>query len=163
MHSCWLSTTEKQPFHGAQRNHHNPFRRFNKLFDATSSSVIQLYITLLNLIQSQGNIMQTKSTHIASLIAGATFAAASFAAHATEPSPFAVKQLDQGYQVAQASAAEGKAKDGKCGEGKCGANKSKAHAEKKADGKCGGDKKMDGKCGGDKKMDGKCGAEKDKK
>ena len=38
--------------------------------------------------------------------------------------PFAMQELDQGYQVAEAEAGA-KAKDGKCGEGKCGAKTSK--------------------------------------
>jgi len=64
------------------------------------------------------------------------------AAHAVE-NPFAMKDLGNGYQVAE------KGKDGKCG------------GEKKAkDAKCGGDMKKakDAKCGNEKKMkDGKCG------
>jgi uncharacterized low-complexity protein len=67
------------------------------------------------------------------------------AAHAAE-NPFAMKDLGNGYQVAE------KAKDGKCGEGKCGSDKKDKDAKKAKDGKCGGDKKAkDGKCGGDKK------------
>tara|TARA_R110002049_G_scaffold273438_1_gene451175 strand:+ start:321 stop:512 length:192 start_codon:yes stop_codon:yes gene_type:complete len=42
-------------------------------------------------------------------------------AYAAESNPFALNDLSQGYQVAQAE----KAKDGKCGEGKCGASKKK--------------------------------------
>jgi uncharacterized low-complexity protein len=71
------------------------------------------------------------------------------AAHAAE-NPFAMKDLGNGYQVAE------KAKDGKCGEGKCGSDK------KAKDAKCGSDKKAkDAKCGGDKKAkDAKCGGDK---
>lgn len=70
-----------------------------------------------------------------------------------EDNPFAVKQLTQGYQLADGS----KGMEGNCGEGKCGAKE-----EKKSDGKCGAndDKKAEGKCGAkeeDKKSEGKCG------
>jgi len=68
------------------------------------------------------------------------------AANAAE-NPFAMKDLGQGYQVAE------KAKDGKCGEGKCGNDKKAKEEQKKGkDAKCGGDKKAkDAKCGGNKK------------
>lgn len=74
-------------------------------------------------------------------------------AYATGGNPFALNDLSQGYQVAQAVTAE-KAKDGKCGEGKCGAPQTQVKAK---DGKCG-----EGKCGGAtpakaKIKDGKCG------
>jgi uncharacterized low-complexity protein len=94
-----------------------------------------------------------------SLVAAVTFGSL---AHAAD-NPFAAKQLQAGYQLAQAD----KKMDGKCGEAKCGAEK-KAMAEKKKDGKCGeakcgADKKMekkaDGSCGG-KKSDASCGAKK---
>ncbi|MDP1862529.1 MAG: hypothetical protein Q8K52_01320 [Thiobacillus sp.] len=63
-------------------------------------------------------------------------------AYAANGNPFALNDLSQGYQIAQAE----KAKDGKCGEGKCGATKtSKATDAKAKDGKCG-----EGKCGGTK-------------
>ena len=94
-----------------------------------------------------------------SLAAGAAFAA-SFAlspmANAGD-NPFGMQKLDGGYQLAQAD----KKMDGKCG----GDNKmkdAKCGSDKKADGKCGADKAKDGKCGADKKAmdkkkDGKCG------
>ena len=63
-------------------------------------------------------------------------------AYAAESNHFALNDLSQGYQVAQAE----KAKDGKCGEGKCGASKTKATETKAKDGKCG-----EGKCGASKK------------
>ena len=69
-------------------------------------------------------------------------------------SPFAVSELQGGYQLAQAD----KAAEGKCGEGKCGANK--ANSEKMKDGSCGGDMKAkEGKCGGAnaKMKEGSCG------
>lgn len=84
-------------------------------------------------------------------------------AHAAD-NPFAAKQLQAGYQLAQAD----KKMDGKCGEAKCGAEK-KAMADKKKDGKCGeakcgADKRMekraDGSCGAGKKSDASCGANK---
>jgi len=97
------------------------------------------------------------SLTVCSLVAAATFGTA---AHAAD-NPFAAKQLQAGYQLAQAD----KKMDGKCGEAKCGADK-KGAAEKKKDGKCGeakcgadkkgaADKKKDGKCG-----EGKCGGDK---
>lgn len=104
---------------------------------------------------------------IASALAAVTLSPVATAAD----SPFAVKPLSAGYQLAQAD----KKADGKCGEAKCGAEK--RSAEKKKDGKCGeakcgadkkgemkggmmGDKKADGSCGADKKRDGSCGANK---
>ena len=60
--------------------------------------------------------------------------------------PFALRQLDGGYQLAQAD----KAKDAKCG------------ADKAKDAKCGADKAKDAKCGADKAKDGSCGADKKK-
>ncbi len=62
--------------------------------------------------------------------------------------PFAMQQLDSGYNVAMS--------EGTCGEGKCGDDK------KAKDGKCGGDKgKAKGKDGKDKEAkcgEGKCGS-----
>ena len=82
---------------------------------------------------------------LGSIVAAALFSTTAFAGD----NPFAVKQLDKGYQLAQAD----KKMDGKCGEAKCGAEKK---MDKKRDGKCG-----EAKCGTDKKMDkkadGKCG------
>ena len=81
-------------------------------------------------------------------------------AYAANGNPFALNDLSQGYQVAQAE----KSKDGKCGEGKCGAIKTTKSTEaavaKAKDGKCG-----EGKCGGTKNpqaadpkaKEGKCG------
>lgn len=63
--------------------------------------------------------------------------------------PFAVNQLESGYQVADKHA-DGKCGEGKCGEGKCG-------GEKDAEGKCGEGKCGEGKCGGEKTSEGKCG------
>lgn len=95
------------------------------------------------------------------LALGSTFAAAAVLPAQAAGNPFAAKQLDVGYQVAQADT---KAKDGKCGEGKCGADQKagKAKDGKCGEAKCGGDKKpnskaKDGKCG-----EGKCGADKKK-
>lgn len=82
-------------------------------------------------------------------------------AYAANGNPFALNDLSQGYQVAQAE----KAKDGKCGEGKCGATKAAeapaATAVKAKVGKSSGTKTTpsadpkakEGKCG-----EGKCGA-----
>lgn len=95
-----------------------------------------------------------------SLVAAVTLGSV---AHAAD-NPFAAKQLQAGYQLAQAD----KKMDGKCGEAKCGAEK-RAAAEKKKDGKCGeakcgAEKKMekraDGSCGAGKKSDASCGANK---
>ncbi|VAW92030.1 hypothetical protein MNBD_GAMMA23-862 [hydrothermal vent metagenome] len=127
--------------------------------------------------------MSNKTIKPISIVLGAIFAttlAASNIANASETgaNPFAMTNLEGGYQVAKdgkcggnmsdskkmdGKCGEGKAmkkKDGKCGEGKCGGNK----ASKKKDAKCGAgmkkDKaKMGGKCGSDhKKMnEGKCG------
>lgn len=85
-------------------------------------------------------------------------------AYASSGNPFALSDLSQGYQVAQAATTE-KAQDGKCGEGKCGSKKSvKAKDGKCGEGKCGATKAKaddakvkDGKCG-----EGKCGAPKKK-
>lgn len=92
-----------------------------------------------------------KKQTFASLAVGSVFAATALTplAHAAD-NPFAAKQLQSGYQPAQAD----KKAEGKCGEAKCGADKKAV--EKKKDGKCG-----EAKCGADKKMDkkadGKCG------
>jgi uncharacterized low-complexity protein len=100
------------------------------------------------------------SLSVCSLMAAAGLASV---AHAAD-NPFAAKQLQAGYQLAQAD----KKVDGKCGEAKCGADK-KQMTEKKKDGKCGeakcgADKKMekkaDGSCGAGKKSDASCGAKK---
>jgi uncharacterized low-complexity protein len=95
---------------------------------------------------------------------GSAFAAVAALPAQAAGNPFAAKQLDAGYQIAQADMkAETKAKDGKCGEAKCGADKK---MDKKKDGKCGeakcgADKKAkEASCGGDKKKDASCGAKK---
>jgi uncharacterized low-complexity protein len=96
-----------------------------------------------------GEIVMKKQTNtslaLGSIVAATLFSPAVFAGD----NPFAVKQLDAGYQLAQAD----KKVDGKCGEAKCGAEKK---MDKKQDGKCG-----EAKCGSDKKKDkkadGKCG------
>jgi len=77
--------------------------------------------------------------------------------HATE-SPFAIKSLSSGYQVAEAN---GKMKDGKCGAGKCGSGMKKEKAE---EGKCSAEMKgKEGSCHGDmKSKEGSCSAEKGK-
>ena len=106
-----------------------------------------------------------KKQNLVSLTACSIVAAAALGsvAHAAD-NPFAAKQLQAGYQLAQAD----KKADGKCGEAKCGADKKPA-VEKKKDGKCGeakcgADKKMDKKadasCGAGKKSDASCGAKK---
>jgi len=84
-----------------------------------------------------------KKQNLVSLTACSIVAAATLGsvAHAAD-NPFAAKQLQAGYQLAQAD----KKTDGKCGEAKCGADKKDA-----ADKKAAGDKKSDGKCGADKK------------
>lgn len=95
-----------------------------------------------------------------SLVAAVTLGSV---AHAAD-NPFAAKQLQAGYQLAQAD----KKMDGKCGEAKCGADK-QAMADKKKDGKCGEakcgadkrmEKKADGSCGAGKKGEASCGAKK---
>lgn len=105
-----------------------------------------------------------KKSRIVSLAIGSAVAAASMAPLAqAADSPFAVKPLTAGYQLAQAD----KKADGKCGEAKCGAEK--RSAEKKKDGKCGeakcgadkkADKKPEAACGAGKKKDASCGAAK---
>lgn len=131
--------------------------------------------------------MSFKTTKTLSIVLGAAFAttlAASNIANAAEAgaNPFAMSNIEGGYQVAAEGKCGGnmaapKEMEGKCGdsmkttEGKCGDSK-KAEEGKKAkkDGKCGTGKcgankgkKMDGNCGAamkgkDKSMDGKCGA-----
>ena len=95
--------------------------------------------------------MMKKSTATLTLALTAAVGTAGIAYAAGNP--FALNDLSQGYQVAQAATAE-KVQDGKCGEGKCGATKAKADdAKVKADNA----KVKDGKCG-----EGKCGAPKKK-
>ncbi len=73
--------------------------------------------------------------------------------------PFALNDLSQGYQVAQAE----KAKEGKCGEGKCGGKKDmKAQEGKCGEGKCGGAKATEAKAKEGKCGEGKCGGAKKK-
>lgn len=98
------------------------------------------------------------------LALGSAFAAVAALPAQAAGNPFAAKQLNTGYQVAQADM---KAKDGKCGEAKCGADKKMDKGmDKKKDGKCGeakcgADKKAkEASCGGDKKKDASCGAKK---
>ena len=55
--------------------------------------------------------------------------------------PFAITELNSGYELASADKSEA---EGKCGEGKCGgSNAGSAGKSEKAEGKCG-----EGKCGG---------------
>jgi len=117
--------------------------------------------------------MNAKLTSL-SLAIGSVFAVSLVAAPVANAAsnPFGMQQLNSGYLVADAKAADGKCGDKKAAEAKCG-DKKAAEAKKK-DGKCGtgkcGAKKdakaHDGKCG-DKKAadekkpaDGKCGAKK---
>ncbi len=112
--------------------------------------------------------MSNKTIKPISIVLGAIFAttlAASNIANASETgaNPFAMTNLEGGYQVAKdgkcgGNMSDSKKMDGKCGgsmkkkDGKCGEGK----AMKKKDGKCG-----EGKCGGNKaskKKDAKCGA-----
>ncbi|MDE2442190.1 MAG: hypothetical protein KGP14_14315 [Betaproteobacteria bacterium] len=97
-------------------------------------------------MKKQNLVSLTACSLIAAVTMGAT-------AHAAD-NPFAAKQLQTGYQLAQADTKM----DGKSVEAKCGADK-KATVEKKKDGKCG-----EAKCGANKKMekkaDGSCGAKK---
>ena len=125
--------------------------------------------------------MSNKTIKPISIALGAVFAttlAASNIANASETgaNPFAMTNIEGGYQVAKDGKCGGnmsdpkqmkgkcgdsmKKSEGKCGEGKCGGKKTM----KKSEGKCGEgmkkDKaKMGGKCGAEhKKMnDGKCG------
>ena len=95
------------------------------------------------------NQMSNKTSKTLSIVLGAAFAttlAASNVANASEAgaNPFAMNNLEGGYQVA---------KEGKCGEGKCGGKETKKMEGKCGEGKCGGSKaKKEGKCG-----EGKCG------
>ena len=102
--------------------------------------------------------------HLITIALGSAFAAATLLPAHAAGNPFAAKNLDAGYQVAQADMkSDSKAKDGKCGEGKCGGDKktTKAKDGKCGEGKCGADKKAkEGSCGGDKKKDASCGAKK---
>ena len=115
--------------------------------------------------------MKTSGKQISSLLI-AGFATVSLEAYAsdTTSTPFDIKPLDRGYQMAAAE--EGycgqdkmkdgdKMKQGSCGEGKCGGNKVKneavcglykvgsAHEDdsKVKDGKCGGHKVLEALCG----------------
>lgn len=134
------------------------------------------------LLQRRVIQMSNKTIKPVSIVLGAIFAttlAASNIANASEAgaNPFAMTNIDGGYQVAKdgkcganmkkkdgkcGAKKAAKKKDGKCGEGKCGGKK----AMKKKDAKCGDgmakSKKKDGKCGADhKKMsEGKCGGKK---
>ncbi len=83
--------------------------------------------------------MKKLTTVAASAAIVASFAAGS--AMAAE-NPFAMQQLNSGYNVAMS--------EGTCGEGKCGGDKGKE--AKCGEGKCGGDKAKEAKCG-----EGKCG------
>ncbi len=71
-----------------------------------------------------------KKQTLTSLAIGSAFAAVALTpvAHAAD-NPFAAKQLNAGYQLAQADT---KGKEGKCGEGKCGAEKKAADKKKTA-------------------------------
>ena len=88
-----------------------------------------------------------------SLAIGSVFAVSLIAAPVAKAAgnPFGMQQLNSGYLVADAKAADGKCGDKKDHDGKCGDKKA-------ADGKCGDKKAKDGKCG-----EGKCGAKKDGK
>ena len=78
------------------------------------------------------------TTFVTSLSAGAVVAA---------ENPFAMNNLDNGYQVAMSIMPEGSC-GGKGEEGKCGGDKA-------TEAKCGGDKATEAKCG-----EGKCGGAK---
>ena len=78
----------------------------------------------------------------------ASLAAASFA---NADNPFALEELEDGYDQLANADAHG---EGKCGEGKCGEDKE--GEGKCGEGKCGEDKEGEGKCG-----EGKCGEDKD--
>lgn len=84
---------------------------------------------------------------VLSLAVGAALASSLTVAHAAE-NPFAMKNMEKGYMLADAGE---KAKEGKCGGDK-----------KTTEAKCGGDMKTkEAKCGGDKKaVEAKCGAAK---
>ena len=85
-----------------------------------------------------------------SLAIGSVFAVSLIAAPAAKAAgnPFGMQQLNSGYLVADAKAADGKCgdkkgakdHDGKCGEGKCGDKM----GAKDLDGKCGDKKANDG-------------------
>lgn len=118
--------------------------------------------------------MSKKSTKAVSIVLGAAFAtslAASNIANAAGANPFAMTNLEGGYQVASGADdhSHDKKMEGKCGEGHMKKNEGKCGGDMKKgmkDGKCGGDMKKgnkDGKCGGSmKNKDGKCGGSMDK-
>ncbi len=111
--------------------------------------------------------MSNKTIKPISLVLGAVFAtalAASNIANASEAgaNPFAMTNLEGGYQVAKDGKCGGNMSDSKDMKGKCGDSMKKkdgkygeGKAMKKSEGKCG-----EGKCGGKKSMkksEGKCG------
>ena len=97
------------------------------------------------------------------LALGSAFAAVASLPAQAAGNPFAAKQLDAGYQVAQADMK----KDGKAADASCGADKKMDKSmDKMKDASCGAGKKADmktdmkakdGKCG-----EAKCGADKKK-
>lgn len=101
--------------------------------------------------------------HQVTLMTGAVaLSIAAAGAHAAA-NPFEIKTLDQGYQLADASAS--KAKEGKCANGKCGAQMKKmkegsGSAEKMKDGSCHHTKSKEGSCSAEKMKEGSCSAEK---
>lgn len=104
-----------------------------------------------------------KSQKSVSLAIGSALAlsVAATAVNAAE-NPFALKTLQNGYQVADH---HDKSEEGKCGAGKCGSSmkkeaEGKCSAEKAHEGKCGGEKDKEGKCSAEKAHEGKCGGEK---
>jgi len=107
-----------------------------------------------------------KTSNINSLlIAGlATISLEAFAADTTS-TPFDIKPLNRGYQMAAAeegNCGQDKMKESNCGEGKCGSKKNSQEAvcglykigsaheddSKVKDGKCGGHKVVESLCGG---------------
>ena len=109
--------------------------------------------------------MKTSNKQIGSLLlAGlATISLEAFASDASS-TPFDIKPLSSGYQLAaeEGKCGQDKSKQGSCGEGKCGGKKAGSEAvcgiykvgsshddnSKVKDGKCGGHKVVEALCGG---------------
>ncbi|GAA4356269.1 hypothetical protein GCM10023151_04010 [Kangiella marina] len=114
--------------------------------------------------------MLNKDKKKLAMIVGASIAAsAAMGTAAASDNPFALNDLQAGYDLAKFDAGEGKCgegkcgedkaeKEGKCGEGKCGEDKAEKEG-KCGEGKCGeGKAEKEGKCG-----EGKCGEDKAEK
>ncbi len=109
----------------------------------------------VNFYQLTGEIVMNNDLKKLTALVGASLAA-SLAVTQANANPFALTDMDQGYEIMQGG---DKDKEGKCGEGKCGEGKCGEDKKTKKEGKCGEGKCGEGKCGEDKKTkkEGKCG------